>query len=242
MPKLSTKNLGPLSSKHVLLDKANSTVLIATAISAAIVVFCLFAGKALVDKIGYQNDVIGKRKDANNQLQKNIESVNSLVLSYSAFNDTPESVIGTPDKNSKIVLDALPSKYDFPALATSLDGIVTGAGMTVESITGVDEEVTATQSSITPQPVTVTFKLNARGSYDAAQALIRDLQRSIRPMKINTVKLEVQESNLIGISIEGETYYQPSTEIGIQNLKVNEEGELVEPQSSSQPPSGSVEQ
>lgn len=227
------KGLGQLSGKHVLVDKANTTVIISAAVAAALVVFSLFASMALIKKIGYQNDVISLRKAANEQLITNLDSTKQLVNSYEAFENTPESIIGTADKNSKIVLDALPSKYDFPALATSLDGIITGAGLTVESITGTDEEISAAQTSVNPVPVTIPFEFSAKGGYDGVQKLITDLQRSIRPFKITTFDLSVDDSGVITVTVIGESAYQPAKELGIEELKVDKNGKLVETQTTA---------
>lgn len=224
MARALPKGFSQLSSKHTLVDKANTTVIVAAALAAAVVVFSLFAGKALIDKIGYQNLVLGKRNDANKQLEKNVAAKKQLVASYTAFSDAPESVLGTQQSNSKIVLDALPSKYDFPALATSLDGIITGSGMSVESISGADDEIAAQQSSIAPVPVPIPIQFSARGNYDAAQKLIADLQRSIRPIKIATLDFTAGDGGAITVNITGETYYQPAKELGIQVQKVEPNG------------------
>lgn len=227
MARALPKGFGQLSTKHVLVDKANTTVIIAAAAAAAVVVFSLFASKALIDKISYQNKVISKRATANEQLEKNIESKDQLVASYTAFSESPESVIGTPESNSKIVLDALPSKYDFPALATSIDGIITGAGMSVESITGSDQETSAEQSSVSPTPVVVPFEFTAKGSYEAAQKLITDLQRSIRPFKINSIDFTASDGGIVSVNVVGETYYQPAKDLGIENKKVGKDGKFI---------------
>ena len=222
------KGFAQLSGKHALVDKANTTVIIAAAAAAAIVVFSLFASKALIDKINYQNKVINKRQAASKQLEENIAAKNQLLAAYLAFDGSPESIMGTADKNSKIVLDALPSKYDFPALTTSLDSIVSGAGMTVESITGTDEEVSALQSSINPTTIIIPFELAATGDYEATQRLINDLQRSIRPFKILAIDFEADDTGVISVSITGEAYYQPAKELGITELKVDKKGNFVE--------------
>jgi hypothetical protein len=234
MARALPKGFGQLSSKHVLVDKANTTVIIAAAIAAAVVVFSLFASKALIDKISYQNKVIDKRATANEQLKKNIDAKDQLVASYTAFNDAPESVIGTAESNSKVVLDALPSKYDFPALNTSIDGIITGAGMSVETITGSDLETSAEQSSITPTPIAIPFEFTAKGSYEAAQKLITDLQRSIRPFKIISIDFTASEGGSISVTIAGETYYQPAKDLGIENKKVGKDGKFVSSSSGEQ--------
>ena len=227
MARALPKGFGQLSTKHVLVDKANTTVIVAAAVAAAIVVFSLFASKALIDKIRYQNKVISKRNVANKQLKENIGAKDQLVASFVAFDESPESVLGTSEKNSKIVLDALPSKYDFPALTTSIDGIITGAGMSVETITGADQETTAEQSSVDPKPIAIPFEFSALGTYESAQQLIKDLQRSIRPFKINTIDFSAAEGGAISITVKGETFYQPAKDLGIQNKKVDKNGKFI---------------
>lgn len=228
-----SKGFGQLSTKHIAVDKANTLVIISAAAAAAIIVFTFFAGKALIEKIAYQNEVISQRNKANQQLEQNIESINQLTAAYTAFDSAPESVIGTPDKNSKIVLDALPSVYDYPALASSLDSIVKNAGLKVNSITGTDQEETAEKSSISPTPVPIPFEISASGSYESLQRLVADLERSIRPFKIAEVTISGKDSDLT-ISIKGETYYQPKTEIGIKEEVVKTNGSsAAEPTSAS---------
>ena len=227
MARALPKGFGQLSTKHVLVDKANTTVIVAAAVAAAIVVFSLFASKALIDKISYQNKVISKRNVANKQLKENIDAKDQLVVSFAAFDESPESVLGTSEKNSKIVLDALPSKYDFPALTTSIDGIITGAGMSVESITGSDQEISAEQSSVNPIPVAIPFEFGAIGTYEAAQKLLTDLQRSIRPFKIHSVDFTASEGGVVSVKVTGETFYQPAKDLGIQYKKVDKNGKFI---------------
>lgn len=240
MARAFSKSLGKISAKHVLVDKANTTVIVVAAVAAAVVVFSLFAGKALLTKIAYQNAVLSKRNQANQQLDKNVSAKKQLVVSYTAFSEAPESVLGTKQSNSKIVLDALPSKYDFPALATSLDGIISGSRMSVESIAGADDEVAAEESSISPKPIAIPIQFSAKGNYDSAKQLINDLQRSIRPIKISTLDFTAGDSGSITVNITGETYYQPAKELGIQVQKVGENGKFVGSNSTSNTTNGAT--
>ncbi len=98
----------------------------------------------------YKSRVISARAAAERQLDENLNSVDTLVAAYESFNSAPESVIGTADENARIILDALPSQYDFPALATSLEKIMTLSGFSEITIGGSDEEATAEQTSPNP--------------------------------------------------------------------------------------------
>lgn len=210
----SKSKLGLLTGKHIAVDKANTQVIVAVSVAVASIVFALFASLSLFEKIKYQNKVISARNKASAQLTKNVESTQTLVNSYVVFDSSTGSVIGTSDKNSKIVLDALPSKYDFPALATSLESIVRGAGLAVSSIAGHDEEATAVQSSVEPTIVAIPFDVAATGNYESVQRFIKDLERSIRPMKIKTVQISGAQNSLT-VLVSAETYYMPARELGV---------------------------
>lgn len=211
------------SIKHLQIDKANSRALISITATVAVVVFCLVAAQALVKQMNYQNKVIGLRNKANKQLVANIKSTDALAKSYQTFESASESVIGTADKNSIIVLDALPSKYDFPALATSLSGIIIGAGSKVISITGTDDEANAAQDSTNPSPIEIPFEFSASGDLTTIQKLIIDMERSIRPFQITALKISGDGSN-IQADVTSKTYYQPEKKLDITQTVVSGSG------------------
>lgn len=210
------------SVKHIQIDKANTIILVAATATVAILVFSIMATKMLFSQLGYQNKVIGLRSDANKQLVANINAVKSLETTYSTFEGSSESILGTKDKNSKIILDALPSKYDYPALVTSLDWLIKQSGCSVVGISGDDNEVKAEQDSIDPQPVEMPFQIVASGNYAAVQKLIKDMQKSIRPIKIISVSLNGKDSGMQA-SIKAVTYYQPAKKLGIIEKTVSNE-------------------
>lgn len=204
-----------VSIKHLQIDKANSSILVAAAVTTAVVVFSIIAAKALLTQMSYQKKVINLRNKANIQLEKNIKAAYPLVASYQTFEESAESVIGTADRNSKIVLDALPSKYDFPALTTSLEGVINSSGLKINSISGTDEEAEAQQDSVNPKPIEIPFTLSASGNFNSAKSLILNFERSIRPIKVSTLTLSGDTSSL-NIDVVAKTYYQPEKKLGIQ--------------------------
>lgn len=221
------------SIKHLQVAKANRTILIAISATAAVVVFSLVATASLIQQVKYQNKVIGLRKAANSQLQKNIQARDGLVTSYEAFDNSTESIIGNSDKNSKIVLDALPSKYDFPALTISLENLITSSGAKVESITGTDNEAEALQESANPNPVDIPFSISANGSKENVQKLIENLQKSIRPINVSTISLTAGNENNVTVSIDAKTYYQPSRKLEIKRSVVSANGKSTKSSTSS---------
>lgn len=220
-----SENKFQFSAKHFLINKANSTILLAAAITAAVVAFSIVASRTLIQQLSYQNSVIALKDDANRKLKANVQAADSVVNSYESFESSQESVIGTADKNSKIILDALPSKYDFPALASSLESLIKDSGGQDGSITGVDNEAEAEQSSVSPNPIEIPFKINAKGSVTVAKELISRLERSIRPVKINSLEITAMDKT-ITVAIDAVTYYQPEKLLGIEESLVLKNGQL----------------
>lgn len=214
-------------TKRSLISKANSTIVFVTATAAFVVVFALVAGNSLISQVAYQNRIIDAKKQALRTLETDLKARDSLVASYKAFTSGEVNVLGGQVKgdgdrdgdNAKLVLDALPSKYDFPALTTSLEKIVTSQSLSILSISGTDQEVdqAGNQSSPNPEPVPMPFQVQVAGSYASIQSLVDVLQRSIRPFQISTLELSGDESSMTAL-ISGQTFYQPE-----KSLEITEE-------------------
>ncbi len=211
-------------TKRSLISKANSTIVTATAVAAFVLVFSLIASKALFSQMGYQNRVIGAKKTAVAQLKDNLEARDSLVTSYKSFVDRPQNMLGgDPDgsgpqdgDNAKIVLDALPSVYDFPALATSLEKLITSQNLQITGITGTDQELEQQVAADSiPQPVPMPFQIQVTGSYDSVKNLVDLFDRSVRPFQVQNMSLGGNQSNMT-LTLSAQTYYQPE-----KNFKIN---------------------
>jgi len=219
-----------LSTKRVLIDKANTQLVIYVSVAAFILVFSLVATKTLISQASYQNHVISAKHVAVNQLKTDISATTQLKTSYDAFTSTPQNVIGgNPNgngsqdgNNAKIVLDALPSTYDFPGLTTSLDNLLTAqSGITVNSIAGTDEEATlgGSESSSSPQPVPIPFTVSVAGSYASLQNVISTFENSIRPIQVQTLNLSGTGSS-VTMTVAAQTYYQPPKSLNFQEQVV----------------------
>lgn len=226
---MASKSKARISVKRMQIDKSQQRMLIAAAIAAFTLVFALVGGKMMIDQVLYQNKVIAAKKAAVQQLRSNVQASSSLQTSYKAFVSTSQNVIGGNPQgtgpqdgdNAKIVLDALPSKYDFPALATSVERLVTLQNMGIESITGSDDEVAQAEnaSSPDPQPVAMPFQFSATGSYQSAQNLVTAFDKSIRPFQILKLQLSGGQENMT-VKVDAQTYYQPAKNFNITKKTV----------------------
>ena len=215
-----------ISTKKIAISKANAQMVGFIAAACFVSIFCLFASKAVWDANFYRAKVVSKKQKAHDQLEKNIQNYDSLKGSYDDFNNRDPNAIGgsknggndNDGTNSKLILDALPSTYDFPALASSIEKIITDRGLKVSGITGTDDQVNqeSNESSSSPSPVPIPFSFSVdNANYASLQQVITALQLSIRPIVIDTVNIS-GGGNQMTATVSAHTYYQPSKNIKIK--------------------------
>lgn len=238
------------STKRLLIERANSTIVVVVGVAAFVTAFSLVASRSLLAKRAYQAKVIAAQEKARDQLHHNLEAVDTLKTSYQEFVSRPENIIGGSSTgqgerdgdNAKIILDALPSKYDFPALAASLEKILIDRNYRIRSITGTDNELaqnttgaaattaptTGNQAPVPPLPtqtqvpgqtaaVDMPFELSAEGAYGSMIELLTVFQNSIRPLYVQKLRFTAQDGGVVEVTINGNSYYQPEKTLNIKS-------------------------
>jgi len=239
-----------LSVKRLQINKAGSIIVISVGIAAFVTAFSLVMIKSLLAERSYQQAVTEKREKALDALEANIDATDELKTKYKEFVERQENIIGGSSQgngdrdgdNARIVLDALPSKYDFPALVSSLEKILEDRNYTIKGISGVDDEANQNSSSNTgaspsqsqtsqnasgststqaqasaPSSGTVEmpFEIGADGSYQSIVDLLGILNRSIRPLYIKSMSIKAGDANRVDLSIKGMSYYQQAKTLNI---------------------------
>lgn len=217
------------SSKHLQINQANARIVIIIALAAVVTTFSIVASRALLSQMSYQNRVATEKELAVAQLKENIAAVDKLKTSYTQFVENSPNIIGGDPKgtgerdgdSAKIILDALPSKYDFPALTSSLEKLMIERNFKVESINGTDDELaqTAQTNSANPVPVEIPFQLTVNSDYNSLLALIQVFEQSIRPLHITSLAFSGAD-NSTQLTIDALTYYQPAKSIDITMKEV----------------------
>lgn len=214
-------------SKRVLIDKANSSMVASIAVACFLIMFAIVSGRALWSQRNFQARVISEKEKAVAQLDTNIQEVEKLEVSYKEFIGAPDNVIGgnpagTGDRdgnNAKIVLDALPSKYDFPALISSIEKVLSAKNYSLNGIGGTDDEVAQSAAS-SKDPVEMPFQLESTvASYDAGRDLLSTLELSIRPIRAKKLSLTGGDEGL-GIQLEAVSYYKPARGLTIEKKEI----------------------
>ncbi len=213
------------STRRLMIIKSNSQIIFMISAATAITVFSLVASRALTNQMAYQGRVIDEKSKALSQIKNNVASVNKLITAYNELQGSTKNVIsgnrdGIGDRdgdNIKIILDALPSKYDFPALTASIEKMFAyPQAPKLESITGLDDEINQLKTSVdSSAPVAIPFQLTFSGKYASIQELLASLQLSIRPISVNSIDISGSESDM-KIILTAQTYYQPEK---IRNIK-----------------------
>lgn len=211
------------TNKHVQIDKSQSTMMAIIIAASVVTIFCLVSSKALLSHAAYQRKVVNANHAAVKQLQSNVTAANQLVQQYTKVFEgaSPQNIIGGQNDtsptaqppngdNARVVLDALPSTYDFPALLSSVSKILAGDSIANQQVSGTDDSASINNSSTTsPTPQPIQLNISGTGTYISVQAFITDLERSIRPFDVTSVQLSGPQ-NQLNFSITVTTYFQPA--------------------------------
>lgn len=208
-------------TKRVQLDKAKATMLGILVGASVITVFSLVASKSFFSQANYLRKVAGKKEKALDTLKKNKEAVGKLEAAFESFSGQNPNLIGgnstgTGDKdgdNARLVLDALPSKYDFPALATSLEKLL--QGYTINNISGSDDTSTQEQSE-NAELVEIPFEIGVESDYANTRAMVQKFEKSIRPFQIQTLTVTGSNAQL-QTAISAKTFYQPEKDLKVSS-------------------------
>jgi hypothetical protein len=206
--------------KREQIKNANKTMFVWVAVASVALSFFLVAAQFLYQQWSYNNSVLAAKSKAVSVLNSNITNSKALIQNVNALvgDQNLASMKTSPeDTNTKVILDALPSKLDTTALATSLQAIVAHSGVAIETIDvpGLGQASDSQDS----KPIEQKFVITAGGTYDRIRGMVVDLERSIRPMKITSIKLTGSDTAMRA-TVEGVTYYQPSRTISIKQQVV----------------------
>jgi hypothetical protein len=118
---------------------------------------------------------------------------------------------GKDGDNAKIILDALPSSYDFPALISSIEKVANQDHIPLQSVGGTDQAgsttVPTTSKTSTSAALPIAFSVSAQTDYRTVQTLINDLERSIRAVDVTQIAFTGNGSSMTA-TIQASTYYQ----------------------------------
>lgn len=220
--------MASLTEKNKQLENLINKTVVISGVGIFFIIFFIFSINSLYSRYSYQSKVISLQNKALVNLNKDITASKGLNKAFVGFiqsnpniingNSTnPNSVNG--GDNSKIILDALPSSYDFPELVTSLQNLLTSQSVSINSISGIDQSATVNTSSASVV-TSIPFQISVTGTYSNIQNLITAMQNTIRPIDILSIDLSGDQSS-ISATISAQTYFQPGIKFKINKETVN---------------------
>ncbi|MCA9308859.1 type 4a pilus biogenesis protein PilO [Candidatus Saccharibacteria bacterium] len=206
------QQLDKKETKREKISRANSTVFIAVAVAAVVVMASLIAAKFLWAQLSYNSRVISAKVEARNQIKKNNSSVDSLSKEF-------VDLEASASTNSKVILHALPPSYDYPGLATYIESLAQTSGVTFPGSVGQDISESAIRTSVVSEPQEIPLSIEVNGTYDSIVQFIKNTELSIRPIHITSVEYSGTSDKLKAL-ITATTYYQPTRDLGVGKMEV----------------------
>lgn len=216
------------SVKHVQIDKSQSTMLMVIALAVFFCVFGLFATKALVSKGLYQRRALHAERNVAATLKSNYDNAQKLLTQYNVFAKQDPNVLGgslngsgkNDGDNPRIVLDALPSKYDIPALGSSIEKVLSARNVVFNSLNITDDPAgNNDQPQAQPQSIAIPFSFEGTTNYRTSQQLLQDFESSIRPFDLNTLEIDGTD-NTMKLTVGMTTYFEPAKSLDLTATQV----------------------
>lgn len=215
------------SAKYKQIDKNQAVIFFVLAATSFIVVLSAFSAYSLFVQQRYQSSVISEKEQSLADLERSYENASDLSRAYAAFADSPDNIIGgfsegdgeRAGDNARIILDALPSQYDFPAFITSVEQLLLRQEVSIDSISGSDQELEFRDIE-GGEPIEVPLGVSFNGDYASVQAAIDSFESSIRPFSFNSIALSGRDDSL-RVDLRGHSYFQPSQPFELNTRPIN---------------------
>lgn len=213
--------------KRQQIHKANKAVFIWVAIAGVVVAVALVLAQFLVAQFLFNGKIINAQRQTNETLVKNVEQYSPLRTEVSKLiaNQRLTSLRVSQDDNAlQVVIDAMPTTGDTLGLAASLQQVIFNrSGIKMEQLSfgeGVSDPLAASKSSEKEGLNEILFTAKFVGTYDQLKKLFEDMQLSIRPISITSLKMSGESGNMTA-EIQAKTYYAkpPTTDLKKEPIK-----------------------
>lgn len=219
--------------KRTQISKTNRMMFVWIAISSVIVGIALVVAFSLVQQLLYNERVLAEKENTVTILKHNNSVIPELQTQVRVL-DANEALrlVRASEENQavQVILDALPSEANSPALGASLQNkLLTGInGLTIESlqvdpVQGV--EILAEDASVEDASASgdganqITFQFSLSGSPEALKQVLTNLERSIRAIDILTLRIESQGANQL-MSVQARAFYEPARVLELKDKVV----------------------
>lgn len=223
--------------KRTQIASANRVMFAWVAGVSVIFGFALVASIFLTKLMFFNEKVLQEKSKTIATLSLNNKNISKLEQQVRVLN-TNQALISSmaePDAQAvQVVLDALPSDANSPALGASIQTKLVGnipgliletfqinpvAG--IESLSTSGSSIDASTSGSSDTLGEITFALSVYGTDDALRQLLTNFERSIRTIHVTSLKFESHDE-LRALTINAKAFYQPKRVIELKDKTVKE--------------------
>lgn len=205
----SKKPATPEPPKSVAVVKreasANNYIAAVLGISLVIVLVCGFVAKGLIGSVIQNSKLILKQNQAKADLDKKLQDIPTLLSNYDALGSRKD-----------LIIHALPTTADFPQIVSIAQSMSANAGVQLRSVSPIVSDAPASGNGATPYQ----FSVELGGAYPQVVQFFRNVELSVRPMKVVSTDFSGAEGTL-RVSAVLSTYYQDKAKVddGTEVLK-----------------------
>jgi hypothetical protein len=203
------------------------------AVASALVSFALVTSVFLGQKLIFNEKVLAEKNKTVSTLNQNNKVVSDLETQVQVLDtntDLASIKANDSDQAIQVILDALPSDANSPALGASLQNkLLAGIdGLTLDSLqvdpvqgietlsdTGVQDATVADGSTNN----VITFNFSVSGNQDQLKQVLINLERSIRTINVINLQIENQGASQV-MTVQGEAYYEPAMNVALYSKVV----------------------
>lgn len=220
--------------KRTQIAKANRTMFIWIALASALVGTAAVVSIFLVQKLSYNERVLGAKQETVSVLDSNLAVVADLKTEVQAL-DANSALLSVKANDSdqalQVVLDALPSEANSLALGSSLQNkLLAGIGgnfklksLEVKPVDGIETstndlvvDAAATDTTVNSQ---IDFSFSVEGDQAALRKVLQNLERSIRTIVVTRMNLNT-EAGVLTLNVEGHAFYQLAKTIELKEIPI----------------------
>lgn len=207
-------------------------VLMWVAIASAVVVICLVVGMNIFQRIQYQMKVNTEISKTAKTMETNVKAIDGLIKNVNDLRAnrllTAPGLKADDSTVFQVVIDALPTENDSVSLSSSLQNkILNRSGVTIEQISvdgesssssNDDDEVTTSNVEF-PVAQPINFRISIVGTYESIKQTLTDIERTIRPIIINSLEISGTDDRLTA-TIQATTYYSSNVNFQVGEKEV----------------------
>lgn len=212
--------------KRQQISKANRMVFAWIVAASLVIGICGVFAQFLIRQLLFNNTIYGVLGTTGSTLDKNIKAYDGLKSSVvKLVADSNLNTLKKGDNSTalQVIIDALPTEENRSALATSMQNEVLGpASVTINSFSVADEtsDTTVVSSGTIggTDALSFQFSFSITGTYQQVQQAIKNIERSIRPITLQSVDVQGTSDKLTA-NITATTYYQPAKNIQLKEVE-----------------------